>query len=199
MKKQVAVICAAVLLLGGCARREIAPKQLPTETVELPSLGQPGKSTAAVVLGDIWAQYEPQERFSVYGGMVEHPVPDAPGDLDMELPEKWAAHLRFPVASLPAAHKGAAITHLLNGSLLTAVVMHVSDGEKLDALAGDWRQEIQHSHWQSPAPERLLLMQTGRQYLVMAMGSKEYVRTFRQKLMQAYPASQVVCEEAITS
>ena len=196
--KKVWAICLAVILFSGCTSQVAAPTTEPSETVELPILGKPGDSAAAVVLGDVWAQYEPQERFSVYGGMISRPVPDAPGDLDMEQPEEWAAHCCFPVGCLQLAQQGASITHLLNGNLFTAVAVQVPDEKARSVLTEDWRYTLQHAPWTSVAPDRLLLAQLGERYLVMAMGSRENLRIFRQKLLQAYPTTTIVRDEPIT-
>ena len=198
MKKCIAAACAAAFLLCGCAAQEAPPVTQPSETVELPILGQPGRSVASVVLSDIWAQYETQERFAVYGGMVEHPVPDAPGDLDMERPEDWTIHCRFPLGCLQMAEQGASVTHLLSENLFTAVVIRVKETNGLSVLENDWRRELQHGQWTAVAPERMLLAEVAERYLVMALGSKAYVHTFRQKLLQAYPNARVVYEEPIT-
>lgn len=198
MKKRMMAGCCAMLLLCGCAAQEAPPATHASETIELPILGQPGRSIASVVLGDIWAQYEMQERFAVYGGMMEHPVPDAPGDLDLERPEDWAMHCRFPLGCLQMAEQGAAVTHLLSENLFTAVVIRVAEEEDLPVLAENWRRELQNGQWSAVAPERILLAQVAQRYLVMAMGSKEYIRTFRQKLMRAYPAACLAHEEPVT-
>lgn len=193
--KKALVFGLAALLLCGCATQQLTPTTQPTETIELPILGKPGQSIPAVILGDIWAQYEPKERFSVYGGMAEHPVPDAPGDLDLQDPDGWAPHCRFPTGWLQVLKQGASMTHLLNENLFTAVAVRTSH---VSGLTRDWRYVLQHGDWAPVAPERLLLVQTGEQYLVMALGSKENMRTFRQKLLQAYPASKIVYDEPIT-
>ena len=196
--KRLLVICLAALLLSGCTKQDAAPVVKPSETMELPILGQPGNSAPAIVLGDIWAQYEPGERFSIYGGMMTRPVPDVPGDLDLERADVWAAHCRFPVGCLQLTQQGAAITHLLNENLFTAVAVQVSDERVRSVLCEDWRYTLQHSSWQEIAPDRLLLAQIGERYLVMAMGSKENLRTFRQKMLQAYPATKIIHDEPIT-
>ena len=194
MKKGLALILTA-LLLCGCAAQEVIPATKPTETMDLPILGQPGDSIAAVILGDIWAQYDRSEQFSVYGGMVTCPVPDAPGDLELENPDGWTARCRFPVGCLQLVQQGASMTHLLNENLFTAVAVQVSD---VSVLMQDWRYALQHSEWTAAAPERLLLAQVGQQHLVMALGSRENLRTFRKKLLQAYPAATIAYDEPIT-
>lgn len=197
--RKFAAVLLAMLLLSGCAAQQEAPTTQPPETVELPILGAPGKNGASVVLGDIWAQYEPRERFAIYGGMMAHPVADAPGELDMDRPMEWTAQCRFPAGCLSLAEQGAAITHLLNEELFTAVAVEVTDDQALSALAKDWRQEVQQGKRQTALPQRLLLAQVGKGYLVMATGSKEYIKTFRQKLLLAYPDAQTLCDEPLTS
>ena len=196
--KKIWVACLVLVLLSGCAEQNTEPATKPSEMPEVPILGRPGDSVAAVVLGDIWAQYEQQERFSVYGGMMTRPVPDAPGDLDLQHPEAWTVHCRFPTGCLQLAQQGASMTHLLNGSLFTAVAVRVTDPRAQRVLSEDWRYALQHSDWSELPPDRLLLSQVGERYLVMAMGSKEYLRTFRQKLLQAYPSAKIVYDEPIT-
>lgn len=202
MKKWVAAICVAAFLLSGCTEDTAPTEQKraddPSATIELPRLGPPGETVAAIILGDIWAQYEPQERFSVYGGIPELPVADAPGDLKLEQSEKWANRCCYPIAHLDALEQGAALTHLLNETLFTAAVFRLSAVETVPAVLRDWRTEIQRSKWQTVTPERLLLAQVGGRYLVMALGSKAHICTFRQKLTQAYPTARVAYEEPIT-
>ena len=129
MKKCAAVLLVAMLLFSGCGVQQEAPTTIASETVELPILGVPGRNGASVVLGDIWAQYDPQERFAIYGGMMEHPVADAPGELDMGRPMEWTAQCRFPEGCLSLTEQGAAITHLLNEELFMAVAVEVITGK----------------------------------------------------------------------
>lgn len=197
--KKFAAVLLGMLLLSGCTAQPEAPTTVASETVELPILGAPGKNGASVVLGDILAQYDPQERFAIYGGMIGHPVADAPGELDMDRPMEWTVQCRFPVGCLSLAKQGAAITHLLNEELFTAVAVEVTDGQALSVLEKDWRQEVQQGKRQTALPQRLLLAQVGKGYLVMATGSKEYIKTFRQKLLLAYPAAQILSDEPLTS
>lgn len=198
MKRMLVAVGVAAILLSGCATQNAVTTTLPSETVELPILGQPGQSIPAVILGDIWAQYEPQEHFSVYGGMAEHPVPDAPGDLNPEKPEQWAAHCCFPMGCLQLVQEGASMTHLLNENLFTAVVVRVSEESAISTLIKDWRYGLQHGSWSAVVPERLVLAQVAERYLIMAVGSKENMHTFRRKLLQAYPTAKISYDEPIT-
>ena len=199
MKRILVTVGVAAILLSGCKVHEAVPSVTqPSETVELPILGQPGNSLPAVILGDIWAQYEPQERFSVYGGMVSQPVPDAPGDLDLQKADGWAGHCCFPVGCLQLVQEGASMTHLLNENLFTAVAVRVSDKSVAQTLTNDWRYGLQHGNWATVTPERLLLAQVAERNLVVAMGSKENLRIFRQKLLQAYPSAKIAYDEPIT-
>lgn len=198
MKGILTAVLMAALLLGGCAAQEEAPATLPSETVELPMLGTPGKNVASVILGDIWAQYEQYEKFSVYGGMMERPVPDAPGDLDLERSQGWASRCSFPLGCLALVKQGASLTHLLNEQLFTATTVCVADEEDLSLLADNWRREAQHCHRQTGAPSRLLMMQLGEKYLVVAMGSRSDIALFRQKTTQAYPVVRILYDEPLT-
>lgn len=200
MKRLLLAICSAAFLLTGCTGNTPQPatQPRPSETVELPALGAPGETVAAVVLDDIWSQYEPQERFAVYGGIPERPVAEAVGDLDLQLPEKWALRCRFPITCVEKVDQGASLTHLLNETLFHSAVFRLKQSEDAASVLQQWRREMQTSQWPTISPERLLLARVGDRYLVMAMGSKDNISMFRQKLTDAYPAARIFYEEPIT-
>lgn len=200
MKRVLLAAWVVLCLLAGCSKNSAPPATQPqaSETVGQPVLGEPGETVAAVILGDIWAQYEAQERFSVYGGVPSRPTPDGPGDLDLQLPEKWLENIRYPINCVDNVDQGACLTHLLNETLFTAAAFRVTDSENAASVLQQWRREVQRSNWSTVAPERLLLAQVGEKYLIMSMGSKNNIQTFRQKLKAAYPTACIFCEEPIT-
>lgn len=185
-------------LCAGCTAPHMAQTTERMTQSTMPRRVLPGKTDAARLLEMIWSQYEDTERFSVYGGLPEQPVLDAPGDLDMELVTQWAYRYRFPTAHLKSVGHGASMTHLMNENLLTLTVFHVQQPEKIQQLAEDWRWELQHSNWASSRPDRLLLSQVEGEYLLMAYGSHEYVKLLQKKTTAAFPESRILYQEAIT-
>ena len=181
------------LLCTGCAPAQTQPPTSSTSPVSQ-RISPPGKTNCALLLRDIWNQYDPQEQFSVYGGMQQRPVPEAPGDLDMEEPVLWFSQYCLPAAHQQHILQGASLQHLLSGNLFTAAAFQV-ESDALPAFARDWRAELLSSHWVNGPPQRLLLAQVNQEYLVMAFGSRRHTKSFQRMLLYTYPSAQILCCE----
>ena len=193
---------AASLLLiccmcAGCTAPMVAETTEPTQSAH-PKTSQQGKTEAAQILQKIWERYDESERFSVYGGMMETPVMDAPGDLDMELAGNWLYRYYLPPEYLQSIAEGAALTHLMNDRLLTVTVFRLSQSEQLRPLADAWRWELQHGQWAVSRPARLLLAQIEENFLLMAYGSRGNVKLLQEKMRMAFPGVRILYSEAIT-
>ena len=195
-------IRAASLLLvccmcAGCAAPKVGETTAPTQSAN-PKTGQQGRTEAAQILKEIWGRYDQSERFSVYGGMMEEPTMDAPGDLDMELTGNWLHRYHLPPEYLQSIAEGASLTHLMNDRLLTVAVFHLQQQEKLRPLADAWRRELQHGQWAVSRPARLLLAQVEEDFLLMAYGSRSNVKLLQEKMQLAFPSGRILYSEAIT-
>lgn len=195
--KASAVLLALCLMVSGCTRSMTQETTAPTVATK-PRAGIPGQSAASDILKRIWDAYEEQERFAVYGGMMEHPAENAPGDLDMQLAMLWAPRYRVPLAHLDKLEQGASLCHLMNGNLLTVTVFGLAKSADTATIAWDWRWELQHSYWVAGQPSRLLLARAEKSFLLMAFGSKEQMQTLKEKLLLTCPAD-ILYDEPITS
>lgn len=197
LRKTAAFLLALCLAISGCTA-PVTPETTASTAATKPRAGAPGQTAASEVLEQIWAGYEEQEHFAVYGGMMEHPVENAPGDLDMKLAMLWAPRYRVPLAHLDKLEQGASLCHLMNGNLLTVTAFHLAETADTAKIAQDWRWELQHSYWVAGQPNRLLLAQVEKSFLLMAFGSKEQMQILKKKLLLTCRAT-VLYDEAITS
>ena len=195
--KKTGVFLLAGLFLTGCTA-SMPPETSVSTIVTAPREEPRAQTEATYILERIWAQYEPSQRFSIYGGMMEQPVADAPGELDMENPASWMSKYRVPVAHQNKLDKGAGFSHLMNERLLTVAVFHVTSRKELPTLVADWRRELQQGQWILPSPERMLLAKAEGDYLLMAYGSVAHIKTLKEKLRTACPEADVFYEEPIT-
>lgn len=195
--KPAALLLALCLAISGCTA-PVTPETTASTAATKPRAGLPGQTAASGILKQVWDTYGEQERFAVYGGMMEHPVENAPGDLDMQLAMLWAPRYRVPLAHLDKLEQGASLCHLMNGNLLTATVFRLAKNADTVKIARDWRWELQHSYWVSGQPNRILLAQVEKSFLLMAFGSKEQVQTLKKKLLLTCQAD-VLYDEPITS
>lgn len=192
-----AVLLALCLAFSGCTR-PVAPETSAPTAATKPRAGLPGQTAASGVLKQIWDAYDEQERFAAYGGMMEHPAENVPGDLDMQLAMLWAPRYRVPLAHLDKLEEGASLCHLMNGNLLTATAFRLAENADTAKIAQDWRWELQHSYWVAGQPNRLLLAQVEKSFLLMAFGSRDQVQTLKKKLLLIYKAD-ILYDEPITS
>lgn len=197
LKKMVGLLLAG-LFLTGCVPAPAAETSVPATTAK-PEEKPLRQTEATDILESIWSAYAPSERFSIYGGMLEAPVADSPGELDMDHPASWIIRYRIPVAHLKKLDKGAAFSHLMNEKLLTATVFHVTSGKELLTLASDWRRELQRGQWIAQSPQRLLLAVIEQEYLFMAFGSISHIETLKENLRTACPELQILYYEAMTA
>ena len=155
------------------------------------------KSESAKILQKIWDLYPQNERFSVYGGAVEQSVADGPGDLDMTMTEELTTRYLLTEDQLQMVEEGASLVHLMNNNIFTAVVFKVKENPQ--NLAKGWRSSIQGTRWICGQPDRMLLVQPVDGYLLMAFGSQDAMTAFRSHMITAFPAANILYEEAIVA
>lgn len=190
-RKQMWSVLAVCIMLCGCGPMEKgafvdAQQHLvyPTKTGSVPN-------ATAEIMTQIWEQYEPQERFAVYGGVPTAPVIGEVGTLRMrEDLDKW-----YPFTAWEEVEQGASLAHLLSERIFTCLVVRLKETEKLQLLAASWRQELHESVWSSGAPERILLVKIRPGYLLMAYGNEEQMDLLRQKIRCAYPKARILYSE----
>lgn len=166
--------------------------------VTMPTMPVGGaESNSAKILQKIWDLYPEDERFAAYGGAVEHSVADGPGDLDLSVTEELTTRYMLPEDQLAKLQEGASLVHLMNNNIFSAAVFQVK--EDVQNLAKSWRSSIQATRWICGQPDRMILAQPENGYLLMAFGSQDAMTAFKTKLMEAYPAANILYEEAIVA
>lgn len=190
-------ICVlAAGMLAGCTGAK-PPEVTAPATVTGARAYRPGSTASASLLADIWAQYGEEERFAVFGGLMEHPVENAPGDLDMEQKDLWLERFSIPVTHGQEISSGAAMSHLMNGNLWTVVALRLNSEENIAPMAQAWHQALQNRYWVAGRPARLMFARAG-EHLVMAYGSREQMKTLKEKLPAAVPGIRILFDESIT-
>lgn len=195
MKKWLVFLWIVAWAVAGCTR-QIPVFQSSAGKAEGQKTEKQEQSTVAALMR-IWAEYEEEERFAVYGGIPAQPVRDGAGALSMREKEKWAAQFHIPETD--GVEQGASLSHLLSQRLFTCTVFRVTDTEKMQPLAASWRQGLQESVWVSGPPERMLLVKLRPGYLLLAYGSKEQMERLREKTRCAYPKARVLYSEPFMS
>lgn len=151
------------------------------------------------ILENIWAKYEEDEKFSVYGGALENSVNDAPGALDVTDEEEMTTRYLLPSEMLGKVSEGASLVHMMNNNIFTAVVVKLSNSTEMKTVYENWRDTIQRNQWICGQPDRLLMANVDGSHLLMVFASKEAMDTFKQKMAQAYPQGAILYDEAIVS
>ena len=218
MKKLISLFMIAAMaasLLAGCRRNvpeesayhtedtHTEPSTQHTEHTEEPAhtegeLTGTAKTESAHILAKIWAEYAADERFSSYGGTVEHSVSDAPGDLDMTNTDEIITKYLMPVDHLANVKEAASLVHLMNSNIFTGVVFRLHSNADLHTVAKALRTNVQQTRWICGQPDRLLIAEVEGQ-LLMAFGSSETMDTFNGKLQTAYQNADILYDEAITA
>ena len=212
--KVFAVFLAAVVLLGvaltGCRGNvpqdmngHIEPTVDSTGSTLMTEMTMPTKPVALEETGStrllqtIWDLYPQEERFSVYGGAMEQAVMDAPGPLDLSMQEELSTRYLLTEDLVRQVEEGASLVHLMNGNILTAVVLRVRGDQQ--EFAKTWRSNVRATRWICGQPDRMILVQPEDGCLLLVFGSQDIVRTFRSRLMEVYPKTKVLYEEAIVA
>lgn len=194
--KRIALLLILCLFSTGCSVEKPLEITIPQLSGNLRQ-SIPGKTDSCNLLKTVWSSYTPEEQFSIFGGIPEQPVMDAPGDLDLAQFSQWQHRYRFPAFYLDRLEEGASFSHLMNETIFTAVSFRIRTPEKISELANQWRHTLQNSPWSPNQPAQLLIAQANT-YLLMAYGSSQHVLTFENKLCLVFPDTDILYREPIT-
>ncbi len=208
MKKTCFLAAATVLvtlLLSGCQTGGSNTTGATTQAPTLPttteptqtSATQPQSSGSLTVLETVWDHFSEEERFSTYGGTVEHAVSDAPGALDIKNTQELTAAYLFPQAHLNHVQEGASLVHMMNNNIFTSAVFRLAEGTDLEAVSKAWEQTIQQNRWICGQPERLLLVCVEDSHLLMAFGAEDLMQLFHGKVSAAYADARVLFDGTV--
>ena len=187
MKKTLSLALALVLALSltACGSKTDDSK---TET-RLPA-------DAVTLLNDAWEAIPEGERFPAGGGDAENTVDGAPGAFGIEDVDYLSYMLTFPAEDIDKIDSAASLVHMMNLNSFTCGAFHAVSTDDAATLAQDLRDAIASKQWMCGFPDKLVVMTLG-EYVVSMYGLNENIDTFRDKLVEAYPDTVVVFDEAI--
>jgi len=172
----------------------------PNGTSEPATTGNPqNANSATAVLGAIWGKYGENDRFAVYGGMMNAPVDNAPGNLDLTVADEITSKYLVPAEQLTQLDEGASLVHLMNSNLFTAAVFHLKADANAETVAKAVRENVQRNQWICGQPDELLIAQPQSNYLLVAFGSEDAMTLFGGHYAAVYPNGKTFYDEAIVA
>ncbi len=212
MKKFIRMLClvmVAALLFPGCRSNvpqetdgSITPSDDASTNASLDQNDQQnpqGQNSSVVILQKVWDQFGEEERFSTFGGDVELGITDNPGALNIQNVEELVARYQFPESQLGAIAEAGSMIHMMNSNLFTAAVVKLSADGDMKRLHEAWRDSIQQTRWIYKQPDKLLLADVDGTHMLMVYGNVDLMKAFSDKLMQQYPETKVLYEQAVVS
>ena len=151
------------------------------------------------ILGQIWNDLPEDNRFAVYGGMMETPVESAPGKLDLSNAEEIISKYLVPQEQLDQVEEGASLVHMMNSNLFTAAVFQLRSGSDTDAFARAVRENIQKNQWICGMPDRLVVAKPAENTILIVFGSEDAMQLFGGSLTRIFPEAKIYYDEAIVA
>lgn len=200
MKKLVSAILAGALALSLAACGGPAS----SGTASSGASSAAGSAAAETVtdpktlLDTVWSGYAEADKFSAIGGDMseENMVNGGPGTYSLTDTESLDSTLGFPAADADKIDSAASLMHMMNANTFTCGAYHVKDAADVSTVAADIKDNVMQRQWICGFPDTLLVVSVD-QCVVAAFGSNDIIETFKGKLTEAYPAAQIVSEDAI--
>ena len=186
MKKLIAIVLTLVMVMAmfaGCGK-----DKAPAADMEVPG-------SALEILENVWALYGEDEKFPVMGGDMVNMVDGAPGAYDVSDTESLSFQLLVPADQVANVTEAASLFHMMNLNNFTCGVFRV--GENSDAFAEAIYNAVKGNQWMCGFPDSVLVSVIGGEYVLMAFGINDAMDPFEAKLQEAYPAAQIVYNEAV--
>ena len=186
MKKVFALTMALAMMLtlfAGCGKSE------PAETVPAQQL----PASALEILETVWGQFGDDEKFFAMGGDFDNLVDGAPGKASNT--DFLTGNLIVPADQTANITDAASLLHSMNANTFTGAAYAVAD---VQAFANAMQTAIQGNHWMCGFPEKLVIAEVGG-YAVVMFGHGDAVNPFQTKLVDAYPTTQILVDEAIAA
>lgn len=187
MKKLLFIFLAALLTLSLTACGE-----------KNESSGQPAVGSSLELLTTVWGSYSDDEKFPAAGGDMsgENMNMDGPGKFSTDDAAALDTTLGLPEAAADKIDEAASLVHMMNANTFTCGVFHLKDTGDAAGVAAALKDNLMQRQWMCGFPDKLVIVQTDG-YVVSIFGENEIVNTFRDKLAQAYPAAETVCDVPI--
>ena len=203
------MILAMTVCLAGCRANvpeETQPSTQPTQTAGTTQATEPettagnqNANDAAGILGAVWAKYGEADRFAVYGGMMDAPVDNAPGNLNLSNADEITSKYLIPAEQLAQMEEGASLVHLMNSNLFTAAVFRLKADADMEAAAKAIRENIQRNQWICGQPDELLIARPEGNYLLVAFGSEDAMGMFSARFAETFADAKSFYDEAIVA
>lgn len=188
MKKTISILLTIILTLSlaACAAKSPAAN------------GDIGVDSAKALLDTVWSSYSEDEKFPAAGGdfSEENMTDGAPGAYSVADASELDRVFGLPEADGAQVDDAASLQHMMNANTFTCGAFHLKSGADAAAIAEATRANIQNRQWLCGFPDKLAVAVVG-DYLVALFGAEDLVNTFTAKLSAAFPATQIVADEAI--
>lgn len=193
MKKLTALLLALTLALGMTA---CGGSKNEAENNEPAAVTDDTAGKAAVdILNDVWAEFGEEEAFAVVGGYYDHMVENEAGTAKDADGDTLDQMFGFPSASADLIDDAASMMHMMNQNTFTAAVYHVTEADKLEALAADMKDNILNRQWMCGFPDGLVIYSVGDNYLAAAFGSEMNIDNFGTHLTETFGSAELLYNE----
>ncbi len=174
MKKIIAILMAAVMLLTFAACGEKEPESVSVSPLEL--------------MNKVWESIPEDQRFPVVGGdySEENVTDGAPGTFSTADLSELDRVLGFPEAEGSKVLAAASLTHGMLANNFTLGAYQIAAGTDMDTMANALVDNIQARQWMCGFPEQLLVAYYG-DCLIGGFGLAEQLGNFESALKTAYP------------
>lgn len=150
------------------------------------------------LLNTVWNGYNEDERFYAAGGDVSHnnATEDAPGVYSVSDIDGLDRALGFPADCADKIDNAASLSHMMLANAFTCGVFHLKNPADSSTVTDAVKTNIVQRHWLDGFPDKYVIAVT-EDYVVVLWGYDEFVNTFRDKLVSAYPVTEILTDALI--
>ena len=197
MKKFIAMLLALTMvtaLFAGCA----AMPDAGNDATETTGASANVTADATTVLTNIWAAFGEDEKFYIRGGNIENAVENEPAAYNLEFAENMTYELLVPADQVANVAEAACMIHGMNNNNMTIGVFKLADGADRDAFVQAMYTAIQTNPYMCGFPDELLIVVIDGTYVLAGFGITDAMSLVKANLAEAYPAAEILYDEAIT-
>ncbi len=137
------------------------------------------------------------QQFAVAGGDMEHSVMGAPGVFSLTPAENLTSSLNVDASIVPQIDDAASLMHMMNSNIFTAGVYHVTEGTDLNAFTSTLASGIKGTHFVCGAPEQLIIMTIGGEYVLAMYGSGDLIPAYKDVAVATLTGAELVVDDPI--
>lgn len=147
------------------------------------------------VLDAIWNAYEDDQKFPAFGGDATDELVEEPAGVKLDANTLDNTY-GFPGESIEKIDAAASLMHMMNANTFTCGAYSVKDGEDIEALANEIRDNILARQWICGFPDSLLIM-TVDNTIISVFGNAFAVEPFRDTAKSVHQNLTIVFDEPI--